>query len=190
MAKKTKNVKADSTEQAMTGSSVNTTNGQHLTNTIQDEQNENIPPSKPLPTIPNATKGASVTIAEGADVEKVSYADEQQNARQSWSLSRPERHRPKTSAERRRLEMAFIGRGDTAANAELSKTAERRRRRSVASHHTSEVHSDKQSPGCWTITSWIVTFWALPVMLRSFGRSILKQRTYYTLLLYLTFFNF
>ncbi|KAI8577447.1 hypothetical protein K450DRAFT_177728 [Umbelopsis ramanniana AG] len=31
------------------------------------------------------------------------------------------------------------------------------------------MHSDKQSPGCWTITSWIVTFWALPVMLRSFG---------------------
>lgn len=174
MTMKEKNDKAESAEQAMTGSSVNTTNEQHFTNDFQGEQNENIPPTRPLPTIPNAPRGVSVTIAEDVDVEKVSYADEQQYVRRSRSLSRPERHRPKTSAERRRLELAAIGRGDTATSVELNKTAVRKRRRSVVSHSASEIPSDKQSPGCWTIASWIVTFWALPVMLRTFGRSIIQ----------------
>ena len=172
MTKKEKNDKAESAEQAMTGSSVNTTNGQHPTNDFHGVQDENIPPSRPLPTIPNAPRGVSVTIADDVDVEKVSYADEQQHVRRSRSLSRPERHRPKTSAEKRRLELAAVGRGDAATSVEVNKNAERRRRRSVVSH-VSEVPSDKQSPGCWTITSWIVTFWALPVMLRAFGRSII-----------------
>jgi hypothetical protein len=37
-----------------------------------------------------------------------------------------------------------------------------------------DAHLEKrQRPGCWTLTSWAVTFWALPVMLRSFGKSII-----------------
>jgi hypothetical protein len=180
MAKKVKNNKKsmkdesqEFTEQGMTGSSVDRTAEQQPTNNFKDE---NTPGSNPLPSILKETKGATVTIVEDIDLEKVSYADgSQQSVKRSRSLSRPERHRPRTSAERRRIELAAIGRGDTGVSADLGRNNERRRRRSVASHLASETHLDKQRSGCWTITSWIVTFWALPLMLRSFGRSIINK---------------
>jgi hypothetical protein len=131
------------------------------------------PPTKPLPSIPHTpTKGNghSVTIVEDIEQEKYSHSESsRQVVRRSKSLSRPERHRPRTSAERRRLEMAAIGRGDY-ASADLFRTEEKQRR-SVASHLVSDSYTEKHKcPGCWTLTSWIATWWALPVVLRSFGK--------------------
>ncbi|KAJ2962978.1 hypothetical protein NQZ79_g1896 [Umbelopsis isabellina] len=130
------------------------------------------PPTKPLPSIPHTpTKGNghSVTIVEDVEQEKYPHTESsRQVVRRSKSLSRPERHRPRTSAERRRLEMAAIGRGDY-ASADLFRTEEKQRR-SVASHLVSDSYTEKHKcPGCWTLASWIATWWALPVMLRSFG---------------------
>lgn len=139
--------------------------------TVRDTASE--PPTKPLPSIPHTpTKGNghSVTIVEDIEQERYPHTESsRQVVRRSKSLSRPERHRPRTSAERRRLEMAAIGRGDY-ASADLFRTEEKQRR-SVASHLVSESHTEKHKcPGCWTLASWIATWWALPVMLRSFGK--------------------
>lgn len=143
--------------------------------TKKSKKKHSAPPRKPLPTVPNASKGQSVKIIEDVDLEKVSYVDgNRQGVQRNRSLTRPERHRPRTSAERRRIEMAAIGRGDTASSAEAQRGEERKRRRSVASHLATDAHLEKrQRPGCWTLTSWAVTFWALPVMLRSFGKNVI-----------------